>query len=171
MLATVGLIAQAKKASSSAISKKPTVFEDRKFSRNSGGIKLNNANLAGVTAGSFQFSNGLDRVETIRSDGLIDGLDETEATCTGDVTLRFSTDKTVRNAIAAETPVRLTYKFEIPNTAHYLEVDMPRVFLPAQKNAISGPGGIEATYSFQAAYDKTSKSMVTVTLKNDKASY
>ena len=53
---------------------------------------------------------------------------------------------------------------------HSLLFDLPAVYLPKAKNPISGPGGIEAKYNWQAAKPATG-AFVTVTLKNDVDSY
>jgi hypothetical protein len=47
---------------------------------------------------------------------------------------------------------------------------LPAVYLPRAKRAISGPNGIEARYSFQAA-KPASGPFVTITLKNDVDTY
>lgn len=43
----------------------------------------------------------------IRADGLIDGVDETEATAEGSGDIRFGTDATLTASIAAESPVEM----------------------------------------------------------------
>lgn len=51
---------------------------------------------------------------TIRSDGPIDGADETEATAEGSVEVRFSIDTAITAAVDAETPVAFEYGYSIP---------------------------------------------------------
>jgi len=150
----------------------PLVFDLTRFNNSRGSIEVDAVQLANVTGGSLSFSNGLDPVETIRADGKIDGVDEGEATASGSVDLRFSTDTTVTDAIDAETPVALQYGWTIPGASGFhLTIDLPRVFFPQVKNPVTGPGGISATYNWQAAKDSVAGHMMQVTLKNDVAAY
>jgi hypothetical protein len=45
------------------------------------------------------------------------------------------------------------------------------VFLPKSKYAIPGPGGVEASFDWRAAYDETETTLLRVSLTNDVASY
>ena len=45
------------------------------------------------------------------------------------------------------------------------------MFLPKPKYAISGPGGVEASFDWRAAYDDSAGTMLRVRLLNDVASY
>ena len=51
-----------------------------RFSTFQGQIDIDGSQAANVLSGSVSFSNGLDPVETIRADGLIDGIDPGQAT-------------------------------------------------------------------------------------------
>jgi hypothetical protein len=144
----------------------------KRFSQGRGQIKVGGSQLANVTGGRFSFSNNLDRVETIRSDGLIDGADETEATAEGSVEVRFSTDTTLAAAIDAETPVAMEYGYSLPGAEGYgLTIALPRVFLPRKKNEIRGPGGVQVTYDWRAAKDASAGHLCEITLVNDVESY
>lgn len=169
--ATIPLIAQGEASSSTVEDAAPLSRALSRFNNGSGTIKVGGSQLAAVTGGRLDFSNNLEAVETIRADGKIDGADETEATCNGSMNIRYSTDTTLSAAAAAETPVVLQYEFTIPSTSYKLTFDMPRVFLPRVKNAISGPGGLAANFDFQAAFDETAGHMLQVTLINDMATY
>lgn len=143
-----------------------------RFSSGRGGISLAGQPLGLVTKGAFTYSNALQAVESIRADGLIDGVDETEATCTGSVTVRYSDDHTLADAGSAEQPVALRYGYTVAGSAGFaLTFDLPRVFFPVKKQPISGPGGIEASFDWQAAYDPVAGHMLAVTLINDVAGY
>ncbi|PKR54405.1 phage tail tube protein [Thalassospira marina] len=150
----------------------PAEYILQRFSQGSGSIKLGGAQLAAVTAGSITFSNNLEAVETIRSDNRIDGADEGEATAEGSVTLRYSSDSTVRDAVAAQTPVAMEFGWSIPGGEGYaLKLTLPRVFLPKPKASIDGPGGISAEYNWRAASDPVAGYMLRATLTNDIESY
>ena len=73
------------------------------------------------------------------------------------------------DAASSGTPVALSLGWII-DTDKSLMIDLPAVYLPKAKNPISGPGGIEAKYNWQAA-KPASGAFVTVTLKNDVESY
>lgn len=167
-----GVIAQGEASASSSEDATPGTYNLRRFSQSSGSIKLGGSQLASVTGGNLNYSNNLEPVETIRSDSKIDGVDETEAMAEGAVTLRYSTDTTVRDAVDAETAVAMEYGWTIPGSEGYeLKFNFPRVFLPKPKQSIDGPGGVQAEYNWRAAYDASSGYMMQVTLTNDVASY
>lgn len=168
--AQVSAIAQDEVSAASTIDASPSSHALSRFNQGNGTIKLGGSTLASVTQGSFTFDNSLEAVETIRADGKIDGVDEGEARASGSMTVRYSTDTTIETAVDAETPVALEYSFSIPGSEGYeLIFAMPRVFLPKPKKSITGPGGIEASYDWQAA--KGISHMMQVTLTNDVASY
>lgn len=170
--ATIGVVAQGETSPAAAVDASPATLALRRFSQGSGTIKVGGSQLANVTGGRLSFSNNLERVETIRADGLIDGADETEATAEGSVDVRFSTDTTITAAVDAETPVALEYGYTIPGSEGYaLKFALPRVFLPKKKNELRGPGGVQVTYDWRAASDPVAGHMLEVTLVNDKASY
>jgi hypothetical protein len=45
------------------------------------------------------------------------------------------------------------------------------VFLPKSKYAVSGPGGVEASFDWRVAYDEGSGMMLRARLLNDVVSY
>ncbi|CUW39675.1 conserved protein of unknown function [Magnetospirillum sp. XM-1] len=170
--ATISVVAQGETEAGASIYATPTSYALKRFNQGSGTIKVGGSQLANVVGGKASFSNNLERVETIRSDGLIDGVDETEATSDGSVDVRFGTDTTLTTAISAETPVDLEYAFSIPGASGYsLKFHWPRVFLPKKKQEVKGPGGIQASYDWRAAKDSVSGYLLRVTLKNDVATY
>lgn len=169
--ATIATIAQGETSGAAALDAAPETFELTRFSAGRGAIKLDGTQVAAVTGGNITFSNNLDGVETIRDDGKIDGVDEGEATATGGLTVRFGPDSPLRAAVAAQAPVALEYAYSIPSTAYVFRLSLPRVYLPKPKTEISGPGGIEATYNWQAAKDPVAGYLLRATLINDVAEY
>ncbi len=169
---TIGVIAQGESLGVATVDASPKSYLMKRFHQSQGVIKVNDSPLANVTGGKFTFSNNLERVETIRNDGLIDGVDETESTADGSIDVRFSTDNTLIDAITSKTPLSMEYTYIIPGEEGYaLTWHMPRVFLPKKKQEIKGPGGIQATYDWRAAYDSESGYMLKVTLTNDVSAY
>ena len=172
--ASIDAIAQGEvtPAPSAAADSNPVTLALKRFSQSSGAIKIGGTQLANVTGGRFSFSNNLERVATIRADGLIDGADETEAKAQGSIDVRFSTDTTITTPVSNKTPVALEYSYSIPGSQGYLlKFSLPRVWLPKRKRQIRGKGGIQASYEWQAAKDATAGHMLQVTLINDKAGY
>ena len=163
---TVNVIAQGRASAGSTIDGSATAYTLDRFSQGRGAIRMNGAQVGNVTAGSFEFSNNLEAVETIRSDGLIDGVDEGEATATGSLTVRFANDVALNAAIDGQTPVALEYTFSLP-AGWLFRVQMPRVFLPKPKTSVSGPGGVQATFDWRASKDATAGYLARVHLVND----
>jgi hypothetical protein len=67
-------------------------------------------------------------------------------------------------------PVLLTYGFTTTE-GWELSLELFRVFLPKPKYAVSGPGGVEASFDWRATYEESAGSMLCVRLLNDVASY
>ena len=120
--------------------------------------------VGNLTSGSLTYSNNLEKIETIRSDGLIEGADPTGAALTGRIDVRFS-DTTLIDDASSGTPVDLEFGYTIGLskvlfTAH-------EVYLPKPKLAVDGPGGVQASFDFQGARNDAAGRMLTVTLTND----
>ena len=67
-------------------------------------------------------------------------------------------------------PVALEYGFTFPE-GYALRFELPRVFLPKPKYAVSGPGGVEASFDWRAAFDDSEGTMLRAHLLNDIVSY
>jgi hypothetical protein len=52
-----------------------------------------------------------------------------------------------------------------------LTFELFRVFLPKPKDAVSSPGGIEASFDWRAAYDESAGTLLRASLLNDVSSY
>ena len=75
-------------------------------------MKLDGAPLANLTGASLTYTNNLERIETIRSDGKIDGADPTIAALSGSIEVRFADtallpDPQFRNDSLYRTPTHL----------------------------------------------------------------
>lgn len=164
----VNVIAQQRTSAAVTIDGSATGYTLDRFSQGRGSIRLNGAPIANVTAGSFEFSNNLDPVLTIRSDGLIDGVDAGEARANGSITVRAGSDTTISDQVTAETPVQIELTFSKP-TGEIFQIYMPRVFLPKPKATINGPGGVEQVFDWQAAKDSTAGYLARFYLVNDQS--
>jgi hypothetical protein len=52
-----------------------------------------------------------------------------------------------------------------------LTFELFRVFLPKPKYAVSGPGGVEASFDWRAAHDEGAATMLRARLLNDVVGY
>ncbi len=166
---TVQLVARGEEKTMLTIDATPDTFTLKRFSQGRGFIRRGGQPLAGVTGGNLSFSNNLERVRVIRDDGRIEAADPTIATCTGAMTVRFDGATLVAEATNGD-PVAIEYGFSMAE-GWFLTFELFRVFLPKPKYAVSGPGGVEASFDWRAAYDDSSASMLRARLLNDVASY
>ena len=67
-------------------------------------------------------------------------------------------------------PVGLEYGFSFVD-GYALRFELPRVFLPKPKYSVTGPGGVEASFDWRAAFDDTEGTMLRVRLLNDVTTY
>jgi hypothetical protein len=113
--------------------------------------------------------NNLDRVETIRADGKIDGLDPGGAMMNGTIMARFA-DTTLFDQAAAGAACSLEFSWVISASAS-LTITAHEVYLPRPKIEIPGPGGIRAEFAWQAAKATSPARMCTAVLVNSVTSY
>lgn len=162
----VELIGQGEEAATAA-SEGGTAVEHvyEPFSQFQGSIKRNGAQLGGILSGSVRYSNNMERIETIRNDGKIDGADPTIAAVTGNIETNFA-DLTLLNEAASGTPMELEFAYTVDAdtqlviTLHQVHIQKPRV-------TVDGPGGVRASFAYQAALNQATGNMMTVTLLND----
>lgn len=165
---TLQSIAQGETRSSSTVDTDPDQYDLRRFNQFQGSVRKGGSTLGNVTSAQVTFNNGLERVETIRDDGMIDGVDPTIARLTGSITVRFADTDLLQKAEDFEA-IELEFGYAIDENRR-LQIVAHRVYLPKPKQQVSGPGGIEATYEFQAAEDE-SGDLMTITLTNDAEDY
>ncbi|MGN7611882.1 phage tail tube protein, partial [Magnetococcales bacterium HHB-1] len=163
--ATINCIAQNETRNNASQGGTPSKLTFSRISQFQGSIKRSGSPIANLTGGTLTYSNNLEKIETIRDDGLIDGADPTVAALTGRIDVRFS-DTTLIALASNGTPVDLEFAYtldannKIIFTAH-------EVYLPKPKLAVEGPSGIQSSFDFQGARNETAGVMLTVTLTND----
>jgi hypothetical protein len=91
------------------------------------------------------------------------------ASLTGNLEVRFA-DTQLIDAATNNTPLELTFAYTIDATKR-LTFIAHEVYLPKPKVSISGPGGIQATFEWQAAKNVAANKMLTVELLNDVTTY
>jgi hypothetical protein len=167
--ARLQLVAQGEERFAATVDASPDAFSLRRFSQGRGFIRRGGSALAGVTGGSLTFSNNLERVRVIREDGRIEAADPTFASAEGSMSVRFDGATLVAEAANGD-PVSLEYGFSFVD-GYSLRFELPRVFLPKPKYSVTGPGGVEASFDWRAAFDDAEGTMLRVHLLNDVPSY
>jgi len=167
--ATIGLMCLTQTNGGASSAGTPVVTAFSRFHQTQGTISYGGSALAGVTAGTLRFSNGMQAVPTVGSGLGIGGIDIGEATGGGNVTLRFASHALEANARGL-TRAALTFKLTLDANTD-IEFHFPRVSLEPTSGAVDGPGGVTRDYAFIASDDTSDASLLRVTLKNAVASY
>ncbi len=166
---TVNMLGQGETASHTTRDSEPSQFSYTRFSQFQGSIKHAGEFLADVTSASITYSNNFEKIQTIRDDGKVDGIDPGIAVLSGNISVRYSNSKLMDlaregNPIDIELAYTIDEHRKLVLTAH-------SVYLPKAKRSINGAGGIEASYDFQGAKSEEFNRMLTVTLVNDVSGY
>ncbi len=168
LAATLGLIAKGETKAGATAAGTPSQAEVRRFSQFTGSVKREGAQLGSVVSAEFTFTNNLDPVETIRSDGRIEDADPGMVGMTGSIVTRFADTVLLDQAQSGE-PCEVSFGWAIDADTS-LTFLVPAVYLPRAKQPVSGPGGVQATFNWQAARGAGGHVCI-ATLVNDVASY
>ena len=163
--ATIQCVAQGETRFNASQGGAPEKLDFKRISQFQGSISRAGATVANLTGGSLTYANNLEKIETIRSDGLIDGADPTVASLTGNIEVRFA-DTALIDLASNGTAVDLEFAYTI-NDKLSLTFEAHEVYLPKPKLAVEGPGGVQASFDFQGARNETEGRMLTATLIND----
>ncbi len=166
---TVPVLGRKHAKATSTASGTPTTITPVRFSGFQGSITLGGSDLASIQSAELVYSNGLEAVDTIRPDGLIEGIDPTMRSLGITLETRFA-DTSLLDAAIAGTPVVLAFALTI-SASLSLTFTAERVLLPRPSREISGPGGIMATFRGIGAKGSSPARMMTVVLVNSTASY
>lgn len=169
LTASVQLVAQGETVASSSQAGTPADIALTRFGHFNGAITRNGVSLGNVISSQITYANNLDRIDTIRDDGMIDGADPTIAALTGQIELRFA-DMVLMNQAIAGGPCELEFAYTLPS-GESLTVTAHAVYLPRPRVEISGPQGIQASFDWQAARASSPAHMATITLVNDIEEY
>ena len=167
--ATMGLIAQGETRSASSGAGTPSEAAIERFSQGIGEIKRNGVALGNIVSAELTYSNNLDKVEVIRPDGRIEDAEPAMVAANGNIVVRFA-DTTLLDQAIDGTACELSFGWEI-DADRSLLFTLHEVYLPRPKLSVSGPGGVQATFAFQAAKDSTLQKTMTVVLVNDVPTY
>lgn len=167
--ATVNVIAQGEAAAVTTGAGTPTALDVERFSQFQGSITRNGAVLGNIVSAELMYSNNLEKIEVIRSDGRIADIDPGIVKCSGNLNARFQ-DTSLLDQATARTPCEIAFGWTI-DASRSLLFTAHRVFLPRGNRQIQGPGGIQTPFAWQAALDPVLNKTCTVVLTNDVASY
>ena len=131
-----------------------------RFSQFQGSIKRAGSNLADVTAASLTYSNNLEKIETIRDDGKVEGIDPGMSS-PGSISVRYG-DNTLMDLARSGTPIDIELATPSMQIASCRSSRM-KFICPNQNAALTAPR-IEASYDFQGAKDASLGKMLTITL-------
>jgi len=169
LTATASLVAQDETVASSTAAGSLATLALQRFGHFNGAITRNGSALGNVVSADVNYANNLDRIETIRSDGQIDGADPGMASLTGKIEVRFADSTLVDQAINGD-PAALVFTYSLGASAS-LTFTVHAVYLPRPRIEISGPQGVQATFDWQAALATSPARMCTAVLVNSIASY
>ena len=169
LTATARLVAQGEAIAAATAAGMPADLTLKRFGHFNGAITRNGTALGNVVSAEITYANNLDRIETIRSDGKIDGADPSIAALTGRIELRFADQTLVTQAINGD-PSEITIAYVLPSGESF-SFTIHAVYLPRPRIEISGPQGVQASFDWQAARDSTANGMCTATLINDIEEY
>lgn len=167
--ATVNVIAQGEATATATATGTPTVLDVERFSQFQGSITRNGGVLGNIVSAELMYSNNLEKIEVIRSDGRIADIDPGIVKCSGNLNARFQ-DTSLLDQATARTPCEIAFGWTI-DASRSLLFTAHRVFLPRGNRQIQGPGGIQMPFAWQAALDPVLTKTCTVVLTNDVASY
>ncbi|MFP1646466.1 phage tail tube protein [Pontitalea aquivivens] len=169
LTATVSLVAQGETTGTTSTAGTLAEIDLLRFGHFNGSIRRNGVALGNVISTQITYANGLDRIETIRSDGKIDGADPGMAALTGSLEVRFADTVLLTQAVNG-TECELEFAYTLASgesftlTAHAVHLPKPRI-------EIAGPQGIQASFDWQAAKGISPARMCTAVLVNDLAGY
>jgi hypothetical protein len=169
LTASLNIMAQGETIAVTAQSGTLTEFVLERFGQFQGEVRRNNVALGNVISAELTYSNNLEAVEVIRSDGRIADADPGIIALTGNITTRFE-DRVLLDQATNRLPCELQFRWAA-GAAASLVWTAHRVFLPRGDRQIQGPGGVQAPFAFQAAIDPVLNRAATCVLTNDVASY
>jgi hypothetical protein len=169
LTADVKLIAQGENVATATAAGTPTGYALQRFGHFNGAIKRNGTALGNIVSADLTYANNVERIETIRNDGRIDGADPSIAALTGKIDVRFA-DTTLMDQALNGTSASLEFSWVISANVS-LTITAHAVYLPRPRVEIQGPQGIQASFDWQAAYDSVAGQMCTVVLKNQVGNY
>lgn len=167
--AQLALVAQGERVDAAVLDESLIEFEGDRFSAFNGYIYKDGVQMGSVVSAKLKYSNGIDKIETIRSDGKIDGADPTNSSVEGSITVRFDSTS-LFNLASNGTPIKLEMGYNA-GTNKKLSFIIFEAYLSRPGVAIDGPKGIQVSFDFKGAKNTTAGCMMEVELTNDVEAY
>lgn len=165
---SVPMIARSETPDTETNAGSPTSLTYKRFSPKAVTVNRNGSALGNVLSLDMTYSNGLETVRTVASDGNIAGADRAKGSFTVSYTTRFDNGALMAQAIAGTDE---DYGFVFTSGSNTLTMAMPRGYLPIPKVEVAGPTGIDVTFEAVFAQASNGDPMLTATLVNSVASY
>jgi hypothetical protein len=146
LTATAKLIAQGETVGAATVAGTPTSLALQRFGHFNGTITRNGTALGNVVSADLTYSNNLDRIETIRADGKIEGADPGMATLTGKIDVRFADTTLITQALDG-SPCELVFAWSLGANASFT-FTAHAVYLPRPRIEIQGPQGVQASFDW-----------------------
>lgn len=163
------LIAQGEATATTSNAGTPTAYTLNRFGQFNGSILRDGVALGNIVSAQWTYSNGLDRVETIRADGKIDGVDPGMAMLSGQIVARFADTTLLDQAISgAACELECSY---VRSASESLVFTAPAVRFPRFKVPVEGPGGVQVTIDWMASQGGSPTNLLVAVLTNAVASY
>ena len=168
LTATASLVAQGEAVATTTAAGTPSSIALRRFGHFNGAVKRNGVAIGNAVSADIAYSNNLDRIETLRSDGKIDGADPTLASLSGQLVARFASTVLRDQASDGDS---CSLEFSYVSGADSFAFTAHEVYLPVPKLEITGPAGVQATFDWIAAKANSPARMCTAVLVTDRSTY
>ncbi|MFA8444015.1 hypothetical protein [Yoonia sp.] len=106
---------------------------------------MDGVDIGNIVSAELSYQNYLDRIETIRADGKIEGADPSIAAITGTMVVGSCNNTPLKQAIGGHAYV-LTFGYA-RLAGEVLTGSLPRVFLPRPHLEISEPQLVQVTFA------------------------
>lgn len=168
--ASIGLIGLNASRAAATASGTPTTATFTPFTGAVGTVTRAGSALARITGGTLRFSNGLEVLrEANRANAAITEAAPGVTEVSGTIDVRMDTDTILADSEGA-APVKLAFGYSLGATQS-LEFLVEAAHLERTMPPVRGRAGIQATFAFRGAFDATATRALTVTLRNQTASY